>query len=106
MTEIISTIESIVRPGRRVANGIQGSISRSVLQEVLGSIDENTLIQRLKGVFQPEREVQEVMVPYMNDFMRVITSEPILYKGVSYNPFVTAFGENANLLDFFSWIKR
>lgn len=107
MLIVFTVVQEIIRPGRKVGNGTQSDFSAGFLKGILRNIDKDTLVGRLESIFQPERKIQEVMAPYLNDLLRIVSStEPVLYKGVSFNPYVASFGENANLLDFFSWIKR
>lgn len=102
-------VDKIIRPGRQVAQSFQGGLSSQFISEVLrkSKMEPETVIKRLESIFQSERTLQEVLVPRIPEFFELISNEtPIPYKGVSYNPFVTTFGENVNLLDFFSWIRR
>lgn len=106
---IFREIERITRPGRKVANAFQGKLSPDFINETFKGIklSPETIIKRLEDFFQPARKLQEVVVPYFSGFFKLIsTKEPVIYKGVSFNPLITTFGENVNLLDFYSWIKN
>ena len=102
-------IERIARPGRKVANAFQGKLSADFVEVTLrkAKAEPDAVVNRLEKIFQPGREIQEVVVPYFPEFFELISNnEPLIYKGVSFNPFVSSFGENVNILDFYSWVKR
>lgn len=107
--QFTTELEAIVRPGRKVANTFQGGVNAESLNSLLaeGNSAEKVLLV-LKSLFQPERQLQEVVIPYFRDFLRLVTSQPrlVIYKGVSFNPLIPTYGENVNLLDFYSWLKQ
>lgn len=87
----------------------QGNLSRSRAEEVLSCLDaqgQEKIIELCNRTMQPWREEQKITIPHISSFLGLLCNEkPIIYKGVSYNPFVPAFGENFNLLDFFAYLK-
>ncbi|KKQ27811.1 MAG: hypothetical protein US42_C0005G0036 [Candidatus Magasanikbacteria bacterium GW2011_GWC2_37_14] len=96
----------ILRPGLRVANAIQGKISFGRWQQTCRKIDN--ALELLGLVLQRDLEIQQIVIPYVSDFLDLLDSKVQLlpYKGVSYNPYVAQLGENLALLDFFGYIKR
>lgn len=106
---LLAEIEEIVRPGRKVANAFQGNVSVDLVKKILSrpTLSLEAILERLRLVFQPQRRAQEVIVPHFSSFFELISKERelVIYKGVSFNPYVATLGENVNLLDFYSWIK-
>ncbi len=99
----------IVRPGERVANGIQGGISPSRWNSFKEKMEEKGKepLAEMKRVFQRGMQVQRIAVPGISSLLFTLETEnPLVYKGVSYNPYTTSLGENANLLDFYSYMQR
>jgi len=103
----------IVRPNRAVANGIQGWVSEEYFYKfgladprVIKILGQAFQFNR-RGLFQRQSDFVDIMVPYVKDFLKVVgAEEPLVYKGVSYSPYVTNLGENLNLLDFFAYLKK
>jgi len=107
--EAAKRICEATRPGRKVANVSQGALSEVFVEEKLkgkNAAELAEIVARWNGVFQQWRNVEEVVVPYVSELLEVVTAgKPLVYKGVSYNPMITAYGENVNILDFFGWLK-
>ncbi|VVB67925.1 Uncharacterised protein [Candidatus Norongarragalina meridionalis] len=106
----IVRIERAIGAGRQVANVTQGAPSQGFILQLLSgkSAEERAAIrERTERIFQGWRTIERIAVPYASEFFEVIsTYEPIVYKGVSYNPLIGAYGENFNLIDFFGWVKE
>jgi len=94
---------------------------RAAGAEMMGKLDKNTIMRAISGlndakqneivntfynIIQPWRNVQKITIPYIADFFTTLCNRELRpYKGVSYNPFVPAYGENFSILDFFSYLK-
>lgn len=96
---------SLLQPGKQIANAIQGPISQNRWDKFSAKIKDPILL--VKSILQRELVIQQIVIPYINDFLNVCENEQmVIYKGVSYNPYVTQLGENINLIDFFSYLAR
>ncbi|MEK6843287.1 MAG: hypothetical protein AABY04_02265 [Candidatus Micrarchaeota archaeon] len=108
--ETAEKISMAIRPGRSVSNVTQGGLStKQIIQDLKGKTNPQLMeiCQRFDKTFQIWRKTEQIAVPYISEFFKVVSeSEPIIYKGVSYNPMIGAFGENFNLIDFFGWAKE
>ncbi len=107
--DAVKKICAATRPGRKVANVLQGALSKAFVEEKLkgkNTAELTEIAARWKGVFQEWRKVEEVVVPYVSELFEIVAAgAPLVYKGVSYNPMISAYGENVNILDFFGWLK-
>jgi len=104
----LADMERIIRPGRKVANAFQGSVSLDLVIKTFARsrLSPAAILEKLRLIFQSDRAVQEVVVPYFSSFFELLSKDKlVIYKGVSFNPLVATFGENVNLLDFHSWMK-
>lgn len=106
--ESIRRIIDVTRAGRKVANAFQGKLAETFVEERIRgkSAEEKERISRnWENIFQLAREIEQVVVPSVSELFAIVAEKtPRVYKGVSYNPLVPSYGENMNILDFFSWL--
>lgn len=85
---------------RKAANAFQGELSEVFVEQKLNgkSAEEKAKVaERWEGIFQRWRKIEKVVVPYVSELFEVVAEqEPLIYKGVSYNPMITTYGENFN----------
>ncbi|MBI5225094.1 hypothetical protein HY989_04460 [Candidatus Micrarchaeota archaeon] len=109
-TETAEKITLAIRAGRSIANVTQGELSKKAIFQELkdkSSPEQVEICQRFDKTFQIWRKTEQIAVPYISEFFKVVSeSEPVIYKGVSFNPMIGAYGENFNLIDFFGWAKE
>jgi hypothetical protein len=102
--DLLPKIERIVRPGRRVGNVFQDKLPAEDLDKTLreAKVYPDVIVDRLERIFQPERKIQEVVVPYFPEFFKLICND----KPVIYKEFVVGADLFAAVDYFFSWVKR
>jgi len=72
----------------------------------LSDIEREYIAEQFQSVFQRWRAIERIVVPNISEFVEVLLKkDPVVYKGVSYNPLIGTLGENVNLVDFFGWAK-